>query len=145
MGLKAGWLAMMLFVWMVGAFLGSTFEYHVDDTTGTAEQIAAAGAQAGKWAGSSTGGYDESPATTLDYILNVTNSFQRVPFFNITIPIPTNSQYWDSIYKVITWRWSFMEDYTMIWWLFCAPFVAMGIFSFIMIAYGIVTGNLSWS
>ena len=27
MGLKAGWLALFLFVWTIGAFLGSTFEY----------------------------------------------------------------------------------------------------------------------
>jgi len=27
MGLKAGWLALFIFVWLIGAFLGSTFEY----------------------------------------------------------------------------------------------------------------------
>lgn len=27
MGLKAGWLALFIFVWIIGAFLGSTFEY----------------------------------------------------------------------------------------------------------------------
>lgn len=145
MGLKAGWLALFLFVWIVGAFLGSTFEYHVDTTTGTAEQIAAAGDQAGMWAGSGTGGYSESPITTLEYIMDITNSFQRLPFFNITIPVPTNTEYWESIYKVVTWRWAFMEDYDMLYWIFFAPFVAMGILSIILIAYGIVTGNLSWS
>lgn len=145
MGLKAGWLALFLFVWIIGAFLGSTFEYHVDTATGTAEQIADAGSQAGKWAGSGTGGYDQSPVTTLEYILDVSNSFQRTPFFNITIPIPTNQEYWESVYKVVTWRWAFMEDYDMIYWIFCAPFVVMGIFTLIMIAYGIITGNLSWT
>lgn len=145
MGLKAGWLALFVFVWLIGAFLGSTFEYHVDTTTGTPEQIAAAGGQAGKWAGSGTGGYAESPVTTLEYLMNVTNSFQRLPFFNITIPVPTNTEYWAEAYKVITWRWSFMEDYTMIYWIVCAPFAIMGILSLILIAYGIITGNLSWS
>ncbi len=144
MGLKAGWVALMLFVWLIGAFLGSTFEYHVDTTTGSAEQIADAGAQAGKWAGSGTGGYTQAPTTTLDYILNVTNSFQRLPFFDITIPVPTSHEYWSSVYKIVTWRWSFMEDYDMIYYIFCAPFVVMGVFSLIMIAYGIITGNLSW-
>ena len=28
MGLKAGWLALFAFVWIIGAFLGSTFDYH---------------------------------------------------------------------------------------------------------------------
>jgi hypothetical protein len=27
LGLKAGWLALFIFVWIIGAFLGSTFEY----------------------------------------------------------------------------------------------------------------------
>lgn len=145
MGLKAGWLALFIFVWLIGAFLGSTFEYHVDETTGTPEQIAAAGAQAGKWAGSESGGYTQSPVTTLQYIFNVTNSFQRLPFFNVTIPVPTNQDYWTSVYKVVTWRWSFMEGYEMIYWIFCGPFVSMGILSLLLIAYGILTGNLSWS
>jgi hypothetical protein len=145
MGLKAGWLAFFLFVWLVGAYLGSTFEYHVDTTTGTAQQIAAAGAQAGKWAGSSTGGYAESPSTTLEYILDVTNSFQRLPFFNITIPIPSNQAYWSAVYHVVTWRWSFMDDYQMLYWIICAPFVSMGVLSLILIAYGIITGNLTWT
>ncbi len=208
MGLKAGWLALFLFVWLIGAFLGSTFEYHntesdagVAYTTGTAtftngsKTVTGAGtvwiatmedgrikadtdglwhkietvvnnteltlyspytstggagldytmAVSPGWAGSGTGGYEESPITTLDYLLNVTNSFQRLPFFNITIPIPTNQDYWSAAYKVVTWRWSFMDGYDMIYWIFCAPFVAMGVFSMLMIAYGIITGNLSWT
>lgn len=28
MGLKAGWLALFMFIWVIGAFLGSTFDYH---------------------------------------------------------------------------------------------------------------------
>jgi len=28
MGLKAGWLALFLFVWIIGAFIGSTFDFH---------------------------------------------------------------------------------------------------------------------
>jgi hypothetical protein len=130
MGLKAGWLALFMFVWLVGAFLGSTFEFQ--NTADT-------------WAGSGTGGYDQSPQSTIEYLIDVTNSFQKLPFFNITIPIPTNQQYWEAAFKVITWRWAFMEDYDMIYWLFCAPFVAMGVLSLILIAYGIITGNLSWS
>lgn len=33
MGLKAGWLALVVFVWLVGAFLGSTFEYQSADAS----------------------------------------------------------------------------------------------------------------
>ena len=145
MGLKAGWLALFLFVWIIGAIFGSTFEYHVDETTGSAEQIAAAGSQAGKWAGSGSGGYTENPQTTLEYIFNMKNVFVKAPVFDVALPIPANPDYWDAIYRVVTWRWSFMEDAPMVYWIFFFPFVAMGIFSLLMIGYGIITGNLSWS
>jgi hypothetical protein len=147
MGLKAGWLALFLFVWIIGAIFGSTFEFHVDTATGSAEQIAAAGDQAGKWgfSGNGTSGYAQSPQTTLEYIFDIKNSFQKLPFVDVSVPIPSNPKYWDAVYRVVTWRWSFMEDAPMVYWIFFFPFVAMGIFSLIMIAYGIITGSLSWS
>jgi hypothetical protein len=148
MGLKSGWLALFLFVWIIGAFLGSTFEYHVDTATGSAEQIAAAGAQAGQWAGDAGGGYEQSPITTLDYILNFSNSFQRLPFFDVTIPIPSNMDYWEAVYKVVTWRWSFMEDAAMVYWIFCAPFVAMGMLALLAFVFQLlssIVNALSWT
>jgi hypothetical protein len=143
MGLKAGWLALCLFVWIIGAFLGSTFEYHVDETTGTAEQIAAAGAQAGHWAGSEDGGYAQSPITTLDYISDISNVFSKTDVLFLSIPAP-NSQYFKAVLNVVTWRWSFMEEADMFYWIFLFPFVAMGIFSLLMIGYGVLTGNLTF-
>lgn len=138
-------LGLFFFVWLIGIFLGSTYDYQVDTTTGSAEQIAAAGAQAGKWAGSGSGGYSVSPETKIEYLFDVTNSFQQLPFFNITLPIPTNIEYWETVYQVITWRFSFMEDLGIAYWFICGPFVAMGILSFFMLVYGIITGNITWS
>lgn len=128
MGLKAGWLALFIFVWLIGAFLGSTFEYH----TASAD-----------WAGTGTGGYDQSPITTLEYLMDVSNSFTTTEVLGfVPIPVP-NRDYFDSLYKVITWQWSFMDGYEMFYWIVCAPFVMMGVLSLILLAYGLITGNLT--
>ena len=137
MGAKAGWLAFFVFVWLIGAFLGSTFDGY--GMPGSAYA----------WAGNATadyaGGYAQSPISVLDYISNVTNSFQRVPFMgNISIPVPTNGEYWAAVFKVITWRWSFMEDYDMLYWICFAPFVIVGVLSLISIIYGLIQGNIKW-
>lgn len=207
MGLKAGWLALFIFVWIIGAFLGSTFEYHSSEsgaglsyTTGTAtftngsDQVLGIGtawvdatmaggnikadddgiwhkiesvedgthltlynlytgdggagmsytmAASGGWAGTGEGGYDQSPVTTLQYLLNVSNAFQKIPLLgNIPIPVP-NGEYFKSAFKVITWQWSFMDGYEMFYWIFCAPFVVMGVLSMILLVYGLITGNIT--
>ena len=206
MGLKAGWLALFTFVWLIGAFLGSTFEYQASDgeagivySTGTAifttgsTTVTGAGtiwtaaieggnikadidgiwtkietrvgnteltlyspytgtggaglaytmAVSPGWAGSGSGGYSESPVSTLEYITNISNAFQQLSLLgNIPIPVP-NPEYFKSAFKVVTWQWSFMEGYEMIYMIFCAPFVVMGTLSMILLAYGILTGNLN--
>ena len=207
MGLKAGWLALFLFVWIVGAFLGSTFEYQDTDatagmayttgtatfTTGSAEVIGAATtwnqalmaggliksntddvwykilsvnsttnltmtavySQAGGagmaytmqaspgWAGTGTGGYATSPTTKLDYLLNVSNAMQRIELLGgIPFPVP-NGQYFDTAFEVVTWQWSFMDGYELVYLVFLAPFIVMGVLSMILLVYGVLTGNLS--
>jgi hypothetical protein len=206
MGLKAGWLALFLFVWIIGAFLGSTFEYQSSEgdagvaySTGTATftngstTVTGAGttwvaamedgnikadtdaiwtkietvvnnteltlyspytgtggaglaytmAVSPGWAGTGSGGYSESPVTTLEYLTNLSNAFQRLPLLgNIPLPIP-NGEYFKAAYKVVTWQWSFMDGYEMIYWIFFAPFVVMGVLSMILLVYGIISGNLT--
>ena len=130
MGLRAGWLAMFLFVWLVGAFLGSTYDYHNTDET---------------WAGTGTGGYEQSPITTLDYLMNISNVVQQNKIIGgISIPMP-NGKYFDTAFKVATWRWSFLDGYEMFYWIFCAPFAIMGIMSIFLLSYGVLTGNISIS
>lgn len=207
MGLKAGWLALFVFVWIIGAFLGSTFEFHSADapqgqsySTGTAtfvigdQTVTGAGtvwvagmagglmrsdtdevwykinsitdnthlelyalyAEAGGaghnytmqpspgWAGSGTGGYDTSPVTKLQYLIDMRNAVQRLPLFgNIPLPLP-NGEYFGTAWEVLTWQWSFMEGYAMIYWIFLAPFVIMGVLSMILLVYGIITGNITF-
>ena len=207
MGLKAGWLALFLFVWIIGAFLSSTFEYHStpqaagasysvgtvtftygsrnvvgagttwnqvlmangniksddDDVwykissvnTTTLIYLTAVYAQAGGagmdytmqpapgWAGTGGGGYTQSPITTLEYLLNVDNAIQRIELLGaVPFSVP-NEEYFNAAYKVLTWRWSFMEDYGLFYWVVCSPFVVMGILSMILLVYGVLTGSLS--
>lgn len=208
MGLKAGWLALFLFVWLIGAFLGSTYEYQssanssgMSYSTGTANftynsvNISGAGttwnnalmagglikcnaddvwykidsvntttllfltsvyAQAGGvnqaytmqasygWAGTGTGGYASSPTTKLEYLTNISNAMQRIELLGaIPFPVP-NQEYFNAAFEVVTWRWSFMTDYQMFYWIFCMPFVIMGVLSMILLVYGILTGNLTF-
>jgi hypothetical protein len=93
--------------------------------------------------GSGTGGYAQSPVTTLEYLMNISNAVQRFPVFgNVPLPIP-NGEYFKAAYKVVTWQWSFLEGYEMFYWIFCAPFVLMGVLSLILLVYSVLTGNVS--
>ena len=208
MGLKAGWIALFLFVWIIGAFLGSTFEYQ--DTTDAAGQAYTEGdaaftynsatvtgvattwvadmedgiiknnnddlwykidtvvnntqliltavyagtggvaapytmAASAGWAGTGTGGYSQSPVTTLSYLADFSNVISRTQMLGI-IPLPTpNGEYFDAVGKVITWRWSFVEDYDMLYWILFFPFVAMGVLAVIVIVFNVIAGNLPFT
>ncbi|KKM93519.1 hypothetical protein LCGC14_1207620 [marine sediment metagenome] len=208
MGLKAGWLALFVFVWIIGAFFGSTFEYHdteadagqayttgnaafttgsstvngvgtvwvaameggliqydadntlwskIDTVVNNTELTLAAGYQgaggaAGAytmavspgWAGTGGGGYAQSPVTTLEYLLNISNMVQRNEILGVIPLITPNGEYFKSAFKVLTWQWSFMAGYTMIYWIFFAPFAMMGVLSMILLVYGIITGNIAF-
>jgi len=130
MGLRAGWIAMFVFVWLIGAFLGSTFDYnHTEDT----------------WAGTGTGGYSEKPIDKLTFLMDVSNAVQMNQILGaIPIPMP-NGKYFETAFDVLSWRWSFLDGYEMFYWIFCFPFVLMGVLSIILLAYGVLTGNVSIS
>jgi len=213
MGLKAGWLALFIFVWVIGAYLGSTYDYQNTEaaaglsyTTGTVTftqgstgvvglgtawvasmedglikanidgvkvkiltvvnptnitlySLYPATGGAGMaytmspspgWVGTGTGGYSEAPKTTLGAIMDAKNAIQKNPVVG-SISVITNGKLWSAVYKIITWQWSFMENpdgsqaYGMFYWIFLFPFVAMGFLSVILLTYGIITGNLTWT
>jgi len=207
MGLKAGWIALFVFVWVIGAFLGSTFDYQASAdsvgqtySTGTATftngsttvngvgtnwvaamedgiiksdtddvwykiktidavnqltlyvQYAEAGGVGHNytmqptpgWAGSGGGGYSTSPLAKMEGLMNVTQSTQRNPVAG-AISILTSSTFWGSAFEIVTWQWSFLEGYEMIYWIFLFPFAVMGLLSMLLLVYGVLTGNLTWS
>ena len=206
MGLKAGWLALFIFVWVIGVFLGSTFDYGSADvdqginySTGTAtfvngsKTIEGAGTtwvagmvggviksntdevwykvksitdadtlvidgiyfQAGGvghnytmqasagWAGVGTGGYETAPSSDLATLMKAWQAIQRNPIVGV-IALPFNGEFWGAAFHIITWQWSFMDGYGIIYWIFLFPFAAMGMLSILLLAYGIITGNISW-
>jgi len=207
LGLRAGWIALFVFVWIIGAFFGSTFEYQnsvngagIAYSTGVATftngstSVTGAGTAWGAtmengnikadadaiwtkiktvtgagsltlyspysgtggaglpytmavspgWAGSGTGGYSQAPTNTLSYLFNVSNAFQKIPLLgNIPLPVP-NASYFQSVFRVMTWQWSFMDGYSMIYWIFFAPFVAMGVLSMLVLFFGLLRGNITF-
>ncbi|KKK50991.1 hypothetical protein LCGC14_3119490 [marine sediment metagenome] len=206
MGLKAGWLAFFTFVWIIGAFLGSTFEYHSTAqasgqsyTAGTASftnnsatvdgagTTWVAGMEGGLiqcdahgvwfkidtvvnnieltlvtvyteptalgqpytmvasqgWTGTGTGGYAESPVTTLQYLLDVSNVVQKTQVLGAIPLVTPNGDYFTTAFKVVTWQFAFLEDAAMFYWIFLAPFAIMGVLSMILLVYGLITGNLT--
>lgn len=126
--------------------VGSTVIYLYSPYTGAGGAgIAYTMAVSPGWAGSGSGGYDQDPISTLGYLTNISNAFQRLPLLgNIPLPVPSGD-YFKSAFKVLTWQWSFLAGYAMFYWIFCAPFVAMGIFSMLMLVYGLISGNLTFS
>ncbi len=78
MGLKAGWLGLFFFVWLIGVFLGSTFDYY--DTAAVAGQTYTTGTAtfttgsstvthggAGAWAAGMVNGFIRSNADNVWY------------------------------------------------------------------------------
>jgi len=135
--LKSSMMAFIIFVWIIGVLLGSTY-----DGYGMAGSAYA-------WAGNATaehaGGYAESPATIIDYVSNFTNSYQRINLVgNIGMTLPVNQEYWGAVFTMATWRFSFIEDYPMVYWIVFLPFTIVAMMSIFVLIYQVLTGNLSW-
>lgn len=96
------------------------------------------------WAGTGGGGYSEAPSTTLGTLLWAQNTIKNDPVWG-TISVVTNGRFWTAVFMLITWQWSFCNPnyYPMFYWIFLFPFVAMGFLSILLLAYGMVTGNVS--
>lgn len=126
--MKPGWMAVIVFVWLVGAILGATY----DDMTTDATWPTSGG----------TGGYTETtPANKLQYLTDLSNAVQQSQLLGgITIPLP-NVDYFTTAYQVATWKFTFFEDYYMLYWLLIMPFVIISVFFFISLVYGVLTGN----
>lgn len=206
--LKAGWLGFVFFVWIVGVFLGSTYDYNnsvsgagmaystgtatfvtnnatvVGVATGWSNSTMAGGnimmvadgiwhrvsavnnatqltlangytgaggagqnylmAASAGWAGTGTGGYSTAPITKMSHVISIWKAEQKIPVLGTIGALVTSSDFWDIVWQMTTWRWTFLEDYEMFYWFICFPFVIMGVLSLVLILYGILTGNLTW-
>jgi hypothetical protein len=102
--LPVKWLAAICFIYIIGIFLGATFEIH----TGT------------DWAGN-------SGQTQLSYLLDFKNAVQTTDKFNV-VNIPTAaSNYFNAVVQVATLNFEFFQGtgYSMVYWILIIPFIVI--------------------
>ncbi len=128
MSLTAKWIALYLFVWIIGTFLGSTYDGY--STTAL-------------WSGSGSGGYSQAPKTTVEGLINGNTATQRLAAVGPVSFVSSTFNWFNNAFKVLTWRWSFLEPYPMLAWILTC-FGAMGFLSLFMLIYGLIRGNVSW-
>ncbi len=95
------------------------------------------------WAGTGGGGYSTSPIGLLQSLMYANQAEQKNALIGAFTMI-INPKFWGAMFDILTWQWSFMAGYTMFYWIFLFPFVAMGLLCILLLVYGIITGNLSW-
>jgi hypothetical protein len=116
---------------------------HVPYNGTTAAGAAYTMAQSPGWAGSGSGGYATSPITKMEYLIDVNNAHQNLPLLGVFTWLVPNGEYFKTVRDVLLWKWSFMDGYEMIYWIFFMPFVAMGVLSVILLIYGVISGNIT--
>lgn len=121
-------LPFFIIVWIIGIFLGSTYDGYNTPTT---------------WAGSGSGGYSENPQDTMGNLQNANQVAQKVPTIGDLSFIGVAIKWFASIFNVLTWRFTFVRPYPFFQWLLTA-FGVMGLASFIWLLYNLVRGVISW-
>lgn len=112
-------LAFLTGVWLIGTWLGATYE--------------------ASWA------QNAATSNPISYLLNFSNAVQVTQVFGL-FPLPyPNPQYFTTVFDVITWRWSFLQggDTAMIYQLILI-FPLMGVASLVVLIISVIRGNVSW-
>lgn len=110
------WVVFAVFVWIIGMFLGSTFEYHTDSD----------------WVGA-------DKETTLEYLLdakNISYSQSDTGTWNF---VGFNTEYFTTLWSVMTFDFTFFNDDVnsgteMIRWIIFVP-VAIGVIYGVLYAF----------
>lgn len=105
--MKPGLLSFLILVWIVGVFLGATYEKHEGpDWPGTKEE------------------------STLDYLMSFKNvTYQQTIIGSIEIPVP-NPQYMKTLGRVMFLQFEFMEgDWQLAQWIILAPLAIAALFT----------------
>jgi hypothetical protein len=114
-------LAMIVFVYVLLAFLGATFEGQTS-MMGTSAQA------------------------DIQTMGNLAQGSQTLPFFGI-LSIPVQVPGWvASAYRIVTLQFSFLMTggAIMFYYVFLLPIAVAGVTSFIMLFLGMIRGNISW-
>ena len=128
------WFALIVFVYVIGLYLGATFE----NANTTAE-----------WGpGGGSAGLSESPLTTLQNAVQMKNLIQEQPLLGgaITIPLP-NTDIFTATFKILTGQFDFVmyDDLgRMFYQHVLLPFVVASVASIAVMFYGMVFGNITW-
>jgi len=115
------WIGFMIAVWVIGMFLGATFEHHT--------------AAAGNWEGA-------TQESTLEYLLNVKHVVYQEDNVGELHFVFINKEYFDTLWQVFTWDFTFLrgEPYEMVRWIVLIPFsivCALGVaYMFIQLMQG---------
>ena len=126
-------LAMIVFIYIILAFLGTTFEGQTQNQ--------------GTWAGTGSGGQTISPIENVQTLGTLAKGGQTLSFFGV-VELPVQIPGWlGAAYRVITLQFSFLMTggYVMFYWIFLLPIAIAGVTSFIMLFIGTIRGNISWS
>ena len=107
--MKTGLLAFLILVWVIGVFLGATYEK----------------AEGTDWPGT-------SEETTLDYLMSFKNvTYQQTIIGSMEIPLP-NPEYMKTLGRVMLLDFEFMDgDWQLAQWVILSPLAIAALFSLI--------------
>lgn len=132
--LRPGWIFLVVFVYVIGIILGST--YNNDNTDAT-------------WTGTGAGSYTTTSQTSLGQLAQMQKATQQNPIVS-TITLVTNPAFWTNVYRLSTWQFSFMYDTSgnfvggFFYWIVCFPFVAMFMLCMLIMLISILRGNITF-
>ncbi len=128
------WLALIVFVYVIGLYLGCTFE-----NANTAAEWGPGGGLVG---------LSESPLVTLQNAVQMRNLIQEQPLLGgaFSVPLP-NTDIFVAVFKILTWQFDFVmyDDLgRMFYQHVLLPFVVASVASLGVMFYGMVFGNITW-
>jgi hypothetical protein len=121
-------LPFFIIVWIIGIILGST--YDGNNTSAT-------------WAGTGSGSYSENPQTTMNNLMDASQATQKLPLIGALSFVVPAANFFMSLFKIVTWQFSFLSPYPFIALLFFG-FGVMGLASLILLIFNLVRGNIAW-
>lgn len=127
MTLSAKWVSLFAMIWLIGAWLGSTYDGYNTPST---------------WVGTGSGGYSTNATTTMNNLMGANVVTSQTPIWG-AIPIVGPIANWAvSAFAVATLDFSFLAPYPMIHNIIHA-FGLMAILALFGILYGALRGNIT--
>ena len=135
-GFRPGWIGFIIFVYVIGLFLGITYDADASGATFSATS------------NTSATYYDTSPQQTLQEMYKAEKAIIQNPIYG-TVSMVFNPSAWDALYRITTWQWAFLYDESgnmispMFYWIFLFPWIATFAFAMLVIIFNSLRGNVS--